>query len=192
MRGFLLVAITACGRLGFDPTGSQDASSGPNGTMHADAAFVGVGGGGSITGLAPDGTPFTMLAAAYIVGHPQYPGVSIYLLSTPIACSSLGSPGWDHRITAGTQVLDLLRSDATVGSYPIATSNPPASNNSYSLYTRVIGGGTVRANANGGTLQVIGVGGEGSIDGTFMITWGGANTLTGVFEAVPCPTGYSP
>src|SRR5262249_20359883 len=110
-----LLFVAACGRLGFDPVGQPG----------ADAPGE-VAGRGSIIGLAPDGTLFASVAAAYVIGRPRVAGqTSVYLLSNPIACGELDAPGWGQRITSGTQCLELVLGGSAVASYTVKSSDPP-------------------------------------------------------------------
>lgn len=220
MRGLVITAVVlgGCGRLGFEaeqaastpagdaaamspvtgdgavPGGDGAPASGDASTPPTDGTISPGTGSGTISGTAPDGKPFTTLVAGYVIGHPQYAGeTSIYMFSGPIQCSDLGFPGWGAWITGGTQTMELELPARTITSYPVQSTEPPASPNSYGRYRYGEGGGgEITGWSSAGQIEVTSVAADGSISGTFSVTFVAGGQLDGTYTAVACPTGYYP
>jgi hypothetical protein len=177
-----LLLVAACGRLGFDPmeSGGVDAPGSAGGTS-------------SIVGLAPDGMPFVSVAAAYVIGHPQFAGqTSIYLLSNPIACSELAAPGWGQRIAAGTQCLELVLGGSAVALYTVRSSDPPRAKDGASHYRFALGNGEYTAGGSSGQVTLTGIGSDGSNSGEFTVAFSQSSGVVGTFHAAYCDVGMSP
>ena len=198
----ILVALGGCGRIGFDSfASSRDATSGDDGSRGSDATTsdgdhgdgsVGAG-SGTISGVAPDGKPFTTLVAGYIIGHPKYAQeTSIYMFSGPIKCSDLGYRGWGEWITAGTQCMEIQLPARATGTYAVQDSEPPPSPSGFGRYRYGEGsGGELTGTGVGGQLMITSATAD-AISGTFMVTFDLNGPLTGTFTAVECATGYYP
>ena len=195
----MIAAIAGCGRLGFDGQ-AGDAGSGNPG----DGAFVvgdsasgdtasggGAMGSGTISGLPPVGL-FPSVMAAYVVAHPKVAGqTAIYLFSKPITCAQLGAANWPRSLPALTNILELELAGSSIATYQLMFADPPSAPNGFAQERYALGNGEQTDAASAGMVQVSGMPGDGSVQGSFSVAWfiGG---LTGTYDAAYCPTGVSP
>ncbi len=149
-------------------------------------------GGTSITGSA-DGSPFTTANMALWLGAPDDPATSVvYVFSKPVKCSDLGSPGWDTRITNGTQFLEMKMLGTTPRTYKVTTSKTPAVGEAVVNYTLSSTSGTpVETAGTGGAVTLMTVNAKANVTGSFALKFG-AHDLTGTYDATYCPGGNEP
>ena len=197
VRRLAIVAVVGgCGRVGFDPNaGGTGAPDGATGQMVGSAGKDASGfptGAGAISGTAPDGMPFTTLAVAYVVGHPQYAGgTSIYLVSKLVTCAELAMVGWGQRLPALTQTMDLELAGTSISFYPVAGNSPPSPAQGFGRYRRSFGNGELTIGGTGGNVIVGEIASDGSVSGTFTIDFGAYGPLQGTFAAAACPDGHA-
>jgi hypothetical protein len=201
----LVTLLAGCGRIGFDPNaarGDGGATSGDGVIAGGDGAAAGSDapgdtgsgtGSGTISGTAPDGKEFTTLVAGYVIGHPKFAGeTSIYMFSQPIRCSDLGVAGWGAWITAGTQCMELQLPANAPGTYTVQASEPPPAQSGFGRYRYGEGsGGELTGDGMGGQVMVTS-NANGSVAGSFTVSFPLHGPLVGTFTAVACPTGYYP
>jgi hypothetical protein len=145
-----------------------------------------------ISGTPPLGT-FPSIMAAYVIGHPQYPGdMAIYLLSQPVGCDQLAPSGWSFRMAAPTGVLELLLAGTTATSYPLSSNTPPTAPDGYGrdIYA-TSGGSRVTQNGDTGTVELTAIDPDGTAHGSFSVAFA-VGSLTGSFTAASCPSGMPP
>ncbi|MGH7284273.1 MAG: hypothetical protein ACRELY_22325 [Polyangiaceae bacterium] len=189
VRIALVFACVGCGSgSGGDAPDSsnQDASSG------VDAATPDGGGGGTISG-SPGGSPFSSVATSYVIGAPDDQATTVvFVFSKPVACADLGNPGWDQRITDGTQILELKAFGTSPADFNVVTTLTPAPGEASVNYTLSSTTGTPNEiGASGGTLTLSTLSAGATATGSFALMFG-ADHLTGTFDAIYCPGGHEP
>lgn len=195
--------------------GGGAGGSGGTDAGQADAASDVSGapaGGNSVSGSGDGTHPFATIAQAWWMGKPD-PGPSgkvvttvLYLLSKPFPCASMGpGSGWDAKVPAGTQVLELKLSwdpgTAEPSTFPAhytvtdvhgLGSAPPPPGQAFALW--VIGpvvGNVIESPASGAKVSLTALNAGKNATGTFDLAYG-ANKLTGSFDAANCATGGEP
>lgn len=169
----LLLLLTACGP--------------------APAGDTAAGGSGTISGSF-DGRAFDTVGASWRIGEPDDPAQTmvVFVFDHPIACADLADPGWDTRITDGTQAVEMKVVGTTAGDYPLAAGRTPAPGESDVNYTLSSTTGTPQeTSADSGDVAVDSVAGDGAT-GSFDLLFPSGDTLTGTFVAEPCPQGNEP
>lgn len=196
------------GTAGTDSGGALD-MDGP--TTDEDAAAPSSG-GNSVTGSGDGAHPFGTIAQAWWVGKPD-PGPSgnvvdtvVYLLSKPFPCTSMGpGSGWDAKVPAGTQVVELKLAWSPSTNVPThfpahyavtdvhgLGSAPPPPGMAFALW--VIGpvvGKVVEMPASGQDVTLTALNAGTNLVGSFDLVYG-AHPLTGTFDAAYCATGGEP
>jgi hypothetical protein len=165
-----------------DATTTTDTSVGPTtGT-----------GTGTVAGSVA-GAPFGSVATALWAGAPDDPATTVvYVFSKPVACSELGSPGWDARITNGTSVLEMKSFGSMPGDYKVVTTPTPAPGEASVNYTLSSTSGTpMEQGSSAGKVTLTSLTPASTAKGAFMLTFG-TSTLSGSFDAVYCPGGHEP
>jgi hypothetical protein len=149
-------------------------------------------GTGTVTGSVA-GAPFGSVATALWAGAPDDPATTVvYVFSKPIACSELGSPGWDTRITDGTSVLEMKAFGSAPGAFKVVTTPTPAPGEASVNFTLSSTSGTPKEQgSSAGTVTLTSLAPNASAKGSFMLTFG-TSTLSGSFDAVYCPGGHEP
>jgi hypothetical protein len=200
VRWLVVVALTGCGRIGFDPgsgpsgpIGDANGIGGDGGNGPTDGAGGSVTGSGTIMGQTPTGSPFGSITAAYVIGHPAVSGQTwIYLFSAPIACNELAPAGWAIRVTP-TNVLALELGGATTGTYPLGTAMPPPSQQANALCYQIAFTGAPSSYGEAiGQVALTAVASDGTVTGNFSANDSFADTLTGTFVAPVCGVGSTP
>jgi hypothetical protein len=151
------------------------------------------GGTGKIDGTL-DGRAYARVAAAYVIGQPDDPDrtVVVYLLDNPIACGELAAPGWDERVTDGTQSLELKLIGQAPGQYPVPADGRPSSGESTDNYTLTsTAGAPAEVSANAGAVTLDSYEADASAVGSFDLTFGDGS-LSGTFSATWCADGHEP
>lgn len=149
-------------------------------------------GTGTITGTVA-GVAFGTVATALWAGAPDDPATTVvYVFSKPVACSELGSPGWDTRIADGTSVLEMKAFGTMPGAFKVVTTLTPAPGEASVNFTLSSTSGTPKEEGStGGTVTLTAVMPGVSATGSFMLTFG-TSTLSGSFDAAFCPGGHEP
>lgn len=186
----LLFASTACSKSSSD-TRALDAGLG-DGATSEDVVLPAQGGSGTVSG-SPDGTAFDTVATAYLLGAPDSPNTTVvYIFSKPVSCADIGSPGWDTRITNGTQFLEMKIFGSAPGTFTAVTTVTPAPGEASVNYTlSTISGTPKEIGASGGTVTLTSMTPTTNAKGSFAVRFD-TNTLNGTFDAVFCPQGTEP
>jgi hypothetical protein len=206
-----LLALAACGGgSGSTGTGSVDSGGGTGagtvdgggtGTPRADAGASGDsgpsatdagGGSGSVDGSV-GGTPFGGAAASLWIGSPDDPATTVvYLFSKPVTCSELATPGWDTRITNGTQMLEMKMFGTSPATYKVVTTQTPAPGEAAVNYTLSATSGTPTEQVgSGGTITLAKTTAGVHATGSFALNFATSN-IAGTFDAAFCAGGHEP
>ena len=158
----------------------------------SEAATPDGGGTGTVSGSA-DGTPFTTVATSYVIGAPDSAETTVvFLFSKPVRCSDLGTPGWDQKITDGTQLLEMKIFGKAPGTFKAVTTVTPAPGEASVNYTLSATSSTpAESGSSGGSVTLTGIAASASAQGSFSIAFG-TNKLDGTFDAIFCPGGHEP
>ena len=181
-----LCLVAACGGSSTGPRGNEDASVVP--------VLPDGGGDGTVLGMA-NGQPFLHVRTAYWIGAPDSAATTVvYLLSSPVACRDLQTPGWDGRITDGTQILEMKLFGTTApATFTVTTSPTPAPGEASANDTLSSTTGTpAETSASGGIVRLSSLSSSTSAVGTFQLAYAGGGSLMGDFQAVFCPGGHEP
>jgi hypothetical protein len=183
----------AGGQAGMGGAGGSSGAGGSGGS----GGVGGSGGSGGASGNSISGmigsTPFNSVSAALWIGAPDSASTTVvYLFDHPVQCSELASPGWDGRITNGTQVLEMKMIGTTVRAYTVTTSATPAPGEASVNYTLSSQTGTpAEMISNGGTVTLSTLTPTTTATGSFNITFS-SGSLMGTFAAAYCPGGHEP
>ena len=204
MRHFVIRSIVLCllllaAHCSGAAASASDAGSAGNDAATPDAPDSALspplpdgGGAGSVSGSA-DGTPFATVATSYLAGAPDDPSTTVvFVFSKPVSCSELSSPGWDTRITNGTQFLEMKMFGQSPGAFTAVTTTTPAPGEASVNYTlSVMTGAPKESGSSGGTVTLTSLVASASAGGSFALDFG-TNKLSGTFSAIFCPGGHEP
>lgn len=140
------------------------------------------------------GATFNTVVSSWMLGAPDDPANTtvVYLFSKKVDCSELSPPGWDTRITNGTQFLEVKMMGTAPATYTVTTSLTPAPGEASVNYTLSSRTGTpVETGGTSGkvVLKTLNVSSSGT--GTFDLKFG-KESISGTFDAPYCPTGNEP
>jgi hypothetical protein len=190
-------ALMACGSTSATNTGTPNNDAAAADAAGDSASVVDGGasvdaGPSSISGSA-DGTPFTNVASSYWIGAPDDPATTVvFVFSKPTACKDLSPPGWDKRITDGTQFLEMKMFGLTPATYNVTTSLTPAPGEASVNYTLSSQSSTpAESGSSAGTVTLSTVAATKNVTGSFALKFAN-NSLTGTYNAVFCPGGNEP
>ncbi|MCB9778913.1 MAG: hypothetical protein H6742_10150 [Alphaproteobacteria bacterium] len=150
-------------------------------------------GSGSISG-SYDGRPFDTVGATWRIGEPDDPDQTmvVYVFDNPIPCADIAEPGWDTAITDQTQAVEIKLVGLEAGTYPLTAGRTPGPGEADVNYTLSSTTGTpAEISADSGAIVVDSTDGDGAV-GSFELVFATGDTLTGTFDATPCPTGSEP
>jgi hypothetical protein len=149
-------------------------------------------GPGTITGVA-GGTPFTHVAAAFVIEGPESEATTVvYLFSNPVRCLDLSFSGWDRAVSNGTLVLELKLLGKAPGTFLVVTGSTLSVREAAVEWMRTSADPPpVEVRSKGGfiTLETLSAGGPAT--GAFSLDFG-ASRLTGTFKAAFCAGGHEP
>jgi hypothetical protein len=140
----------------------------------------------TITG-AVGGRTFTSAVTVMRSGKPDDPSNTlVYVLDEAITCAEVSSPGWDTRISDGTQVLEIKMLGKSAASYAV----PTKAEISYTLSSQT--STPPEQSATGGSASLdVAVTGTSGAQGSFDITFAHGH-LSGTFDAPFCADGVEP
>jgi hypothetical protein len=144
---------------------------------------------GSVSGSA-----FGTAVAAIRGGAPDDPQTMVvFIADAPFTCPDV-TPGWDSRLPARTHVIELKTFGLTVGTYPIASTDPTMTMRGRALanYATIQRPVATETNATGGEVVITEVLPDGGLVGTFALDFRFADRVTGAFRASYCATGTEP
>lgn len=147
---------------------------------------------GSIAGTA-DGTPFTAVVTSLWAGAPDSAATTVvYMFSGTVDCAALKTPGWDTRITNGTQVLEMKMLGVQPQTYKVVTGPMPGPGEAAVNYTLSSTQGTPKeTSATSGTVTLDALVPGSRVSGSMDLSFG-TNKLTGKYDAAFCPEGHEP
>lgn len=194
-----LLLLAGCGRIGFavqtgDAVGGGDAVSA-------------VGGSGTISGTGCNGASFTSIAAAYVFGNQEFPGLpDLVLLEQPLPCAEFCHASWDDTaepcqaqqglgtVPTNMQFVRLIFGGSAAGSYAAGGFMPPvgAQARATAYVTSTPAGTAAQCDATSGTVSLAMGGDMVPLSGSFTFSDGGATTVMGSFSAAWCPSGWYP
>ena len=181
---------TSTGNVDGGGTGAPraDAGGSDGGPSVSDAG----GGSGSVDGSV-GGTPFGGAAASLWIGSPDDPATTVvYLFSEPVTCSELATPGWDTRITNGTQMLEMKMFGTSPATYKVVTTQTPAPGEAAVNYTLSATSGTPTEQVgSGGTITLARTTAGVRATGSFALNFATSN-IAGTFDAAFCAGGHEP
>jgi hypothetical protein len=175
------------------PVAPTSDASGPDADTPADAGPLPDGGGSGTIAGAVDGAPFVTVATAFVGSTPDSAQTTVvFILSKAVSCAELATPGWDRRITDGTQLLELKIFGRNPGTFTAVTTVTPAPGEASVNYTLSSTSAVPKeVGASGGTVTLGNIGADGSATGSFALKFG-ASSLDGMFNAINCPGGHEP
>ena len=205
-RTLSLLALAACGSSSAvqggnadgGATGIADAAVGPrdatvDGSADAGAATEDAGRGGATIDGSVGGTPFGGASTALWIGAADDPATTVvYVFSRPVACGELATPGWDARITNGTQVLEMKMFGVAPGTFQVVTTQTPAPGEAAVNYTLSSTTGTPSEQVgSGGTVTLASLTAGTRAKGAFTLGFA-TSRLDGTFDAPFCAGGHEP
>ncbi len=178
-------------------TMSLAACGGGGSTVDANLTTADAPAGANTIAGAVDGIPFANARSTLWAGNPDNPTTDtvIYVFDHPIACAEIVDAGWDTKIAAGTEILELKVVGKTAQAYPTTTAatRVPATGESASSFTVAAGTATdVVATGGSVTVSTIESAAVGHfVAGSFHITFPNG-TLDGTFTSPFCSAGREP
>ena len=192
--GALVLALGGCGSSGTGvPPGTGDMAMAGAADMAVSAGDMAMSASGAVTGTV-GGMPFNTSATALWIGSPDDPQTTVvYVFDKAVKCSDLKTMGWDKRIPDGTQVLEMKMFGTAPATFKITTSMTPAPGEAAVNYTLSSQAGTPKETlGSSGNIVLTTRTAMMSATGTFMIDFGGGDTLKGSYNAPYCPGGHEP
>jgi hypothetical protein len=187
------LTMAACDAFGPDTADEPDQPS-----VAADASPCGppvdaAAGSGTISGLV-NGAPFDSVATSLWIGAPDSPSTTVvFLLSRPTGCSELCSPGWDTRIRANTQILEIKMVGTTPATFAVVAGVTPGLGEAATTYTLSANTGVPNEiGGSGGTVTLTTLAPAATAAGRFTLAFGGGEDLDGIFDAAFCSGGHEP
>jgi hypothetical protein len=168
-----------------DPAASADGgASDDSGSMAANDASSGgsvePGTTNTIMGTAPDGRTFDTARTAMwisVIDVPQ--NFIVYVISAPITCADIQSPGWDARLPAGSQMLIIETGSQAPGTYHVVdTLNEPAPTEAVVRYEA----DTVRWPGTGGSITLLHAVVPNDTAGYFTVSFANNQIVRGSFD----------
>ena len=204
-RTLSLLALAACGSSSASgsmadggATSTADAAVGPGdasagGSADAGTAIGDAGSGGATIDGSVGGTPFGGASTALWIGAADDPATTVvYVFSRPVVCGELATPGWDARITNGTQVLEMKMFGVAPGTFQVVTTQTPAPGEAAVNYTLSSTTGTPSERvASGGTVMLASLTAGARAKGAFAVGFA-TSRLDGTFDAPFCAGGHEP
>jgi len=147
---------------------------------------------GTIAGAA-GGTPFTRVAAAFVIESPDADATTVvYLFSNPVRCLDLSFSGWDRTVENGTLVLELRLLGKAPGSFLAVTDPTFSAHEAAAEWMRTSADPPpVDVRSKGGWITLDSLSPRGPATGTFSLDFG-ASQLAGSFKAAFCAGGHEP
>jgi hypothetical protein len=181
------LSVPACKR--HDPRPEPEAVPTPPVPAQVDGGREGEN---SIAGSA-GGTPFSQIAAAFVIENPESDlATVIYLLSKPVRCIDLSFAGWDRTITGGTLVLELKLLGKSPGTYLAVPSPTLFPGEGAAEWMRTSSDPPpIEVRSQGGEITVDSLDPRGSTTGSFTLEFG-KDRLKGNFNAAFCTNGHEP
>jgi hypothetical protein len=190
-------ALMACGGTSATNTGTPNSDAAAADAAGDSASIIDGGssadaGPSTISGSA-DGTPFTNVASSYWIGAPDDPTTTVvFVFSKPTACKDLSPPGWDKRITDGTQFLEMKMFGLTPATYNVTTSLTPAPGEASVNYTLSSQSSTpAESGSSAGTVTLSTITAKKNVTGNFALKFS-SNSVAGTYDAMYCPGGNEP
>lgn len=149
--------------------------------------------GNTIAGMART-SPFTSVATSLWIGMADDPATTVvYVFDRATSCADLATPGWDARITDGTQVLEMKMLGTTPRAYTVVSGPLPGPGEASVNYTLSSRRGTpVETSSRGGAVTLAALSAGARATGRFALTFPGGGTLDGTFDAIWCAGGHEP
>ena len=198
LRQTILSAMATC-LLALGCSGAPDGADAPDtpttvsgGAANCSTANDSAQGTGTVSG-ALQGTSFGDVPTSLWIGMPDSAATTvIYLFSKPVACSDLCAPGWDTRISDGTQILELKALGVSPTTFPVVKTATPAPGEAVVNSTIATTSATpTETLGSGGTLILSALQGHQVATGTFALQFA-SDSLSGSFSAAYCPEGHEP
>jgi hypothetical protein len=188
LTGIAAVALVAC--KGRDASPTLDVL--PASSSKASAEGMAVDATSTITGSV-GGTPFTDVAAAFVIESPDSDTTTvIYLFSKPVRCLDLSFSEWDRALGTGSSVLELKVLGKAPGSYLSVATPTLSPREAAAEWKRTSATGVANeVRSSGGWITVDSLFPSGPATGTFALEFA-AGHLTGRFNAAFCTDGHEP
>ena len=140
-------------------------------------------GPGTIAGAA-GGTPFTHVAAAFVIDGPESDATTVvYLFSNPVRCLDLSFSAWDRAVSNGTLVLELKLLGTAPGTFLVVTGSTLSVREAAVEWMRTsVDPPPVEVRSKGGFVRLETLSTSGPATGAFSLDFG-ASRLTGTFMA---------
>jgi hypothetical protein len=147
---------------------------------------------GTIAGAA-GGTPFTHVAAAFVIESPDSDATTVvYLFSNPVRCLDLSFAGWDRAVSNGTLVLELKLLGKAPGTFLAVTTPTLSAREAAAEWMRTSADPPpVEVRSKSGFIRLETLSTRGPATGAFSLDFG-ASRLTGTFKAAFCAGGHEP
>jgi hypothetical protein len=142
---------------------------------------------------AAGGTPFTHVAAAFVIESPDSDATTVvYLFSNPVRCLDLSFAGWDRAVSKGTLVLELKLLGTAPGTFLAVTDRALSVREATAEWMRTSADPPpVEVRSKGGFIRLETLSARGPATGSFSLDFG-ASRLTGTFKAAFCAGGHEP
>ncbi len=157
----------------------------------------------TISGMAAAGRPFDVVATAFWIGKPDFAESTVVMMfEMPIRCSQISKMAWDAAHGSTNQVVEMKLGVPTVGGTvpmtfkvrmpnPMGSVAPGEADVSHTLFA-MTPQVPVENYPTAGIISITTKKDNGSLAGTFDLTFPSNGSLRGSIDAAWCPTGVEP